>query len=207
MRLSTPPVLLLALLAHSKFTLDDGNVKLRSLVLVPVLSFTTLAIAADSTRVSVKVVNRKDTDTDYSYQIPGHATSSSDINSNCLGSGSDVNCSGSGQINTVITAPRSVYMHLTGATFTLLLTDGRMAVVNCESKFQERFAGLNGNRRSCRVPLVDDLQAEFKGNGVKLFWPVSLDGKKVESETYKVLAVVPAQQQAEIPGNPKQNSN
>ena len=82
-------------------------------------------------------------------------------------------------------------MHLTGATFTLPLPDGRMAVVNCESKFQERFAG-RGNRRGCRVPLVDDLQAEFKGHNAKLFWPVSLDGKKIDSETYKILAIVPS---------------
>jgi hypothetical protein len=39
------------------------------------------------------------------------------------------------------------------------------------------------------MPLVDNIQAEFKGNDAKLKWPVSLDGKKLESETYKILAV------------------
>jgi hypothetical protein len=41
------------------------------------------------------------------------------------------------------------------------------------------------------MPLVDDIQAEFKGKSAKLFWVVSLDGKKVDSETYTILAVLP----------------
>jgi hypothetical protein len=77
-----------------------------------------------------------------------------------------------------------------GATFTLLLPDGRAAVVNCESKFKERMAGPRGNRRSCRIPLVDDIQAEFHGDNAKLEWVVSLDGKKTQSETYKILAIL-----------------
>jgi len=34
-------------------------------------------------------------------------------------------------------------------------------------------AGTRGNRRSCRLPLVDDIEAEFKGDKAKLEWPVS----------------------------------
>jgi hypothetical protein len=40
-------------------------------------------------------------------------------------------------------------LHLAGASFTLQLPSGDTAVVNCTSKFQERFAGP-GNVRSCR---------------------------------------------------------
>jgi hypothetical protein len=36
----------------------------------------------------------------------------------------------------------------------------------------------------------DDIQAEFDGNKAKLRWLVSIDGKKFESETYKILAVL-----------------
>jgi hypothetical protein len=39
---------------------------------------------------------------------------------------------------------------------------------------------------------VDEFQAEFHGGSAKLSWNVSLDGKKSESETYKILAVVAA---------------
>lgn len=77
-----------------------------------------------------------------------------------------------------------------GATFTVQLPDGRGAVVNCDSKFAEHMAGRVGNRRSCRVPLVDNIQAEFNGDNAKLIWPVSLDGKKIQSETYKILAIL-----------------
>ena len=77
-----------------------------------------------------------------------------------------------------------------GATFTLQLPDGRLAVVNCESKFAEHMAGPAGNHRSCRMPIIDHIQAEFKGDNAKLMWPVSLDGKKLQSETYKILGIL-----------------
>src|SRR5271157_107468 len=78
---------------------------------------------------------------------------------------------------------------VTGSTLTLLLPDGREAVVNCSSKFAEHFAGHAGNRRSCRVPLTDTVEVEFKGDKAKIIWITSLDGKKKESETYKVIGV------------------
>lgn len=77
-----------------------------------------------------------------------------------------------------------------GATYSLQLPDGRVAVVNCESKFAEHMAGRAGNIRSCRMPIVDDIQAEFNGDKAKLSWPVRLDGKKLASETYRILAVL-----------------
>src|ERR1700676_5078615 len=79
---------------------------------------------------------------------------------------------------------------VTGATFTLQLPDGRLAIVNCDSKFAEHMAGRVGNRRSCRTPLVDSIQADFKGDNAKLIWSVSLDGKKMQSETYKILGIL-----------------
>jgi hypothetical protein len=77
-----------------------------------------------------------------------------------------------------------------GATLTLELPDGRLAVVNCESKFAEHFAGPAGNRRSCHVPLVDGIEADFHGDNAKLVWNVSIDGSKKQSETYKIIAVI-----------------
>ena len=77
-----------------------------------------------------------------------------------------------------------------GATFSLLLPDGRIAVVNCDIKFAEHFAGAAGNHRNCRQPLVDNIEADFHSDNAKLEWVVSLDGKKKQSETYKVLAIL-----------------
>ncbi len=42
------------------------------------------------------------------------------------------------------------------------------------------------------MPLIDVIQADFKGKNAKLIWPVSLDGKKTESETYTILGILPA---------------
>lgn len=109
-------------------------------------------------RVTVKVIDRQDSNVAYSYAF---ANGSMGIAQN---------------------------LNLSGATLTLQLPDGDSAVVNCTSKFQERFAGP-GNVRSCRVPLVDEFEADFHGDKARLFWPVSLDGKKTASETYKIIAV------------------
>jgi hypothetical protein len=47
-----------------------------------------------------------------------------------------------------------------------------------------------GLQRSCRTPLVNDIVVDFKGKNAKLMWSASIDGKKFESETYKILAVL-----------------
>jgi len=141
-------------------------------------------------KLAVKIINRQNNDTDYTYVVPGYLTSNSNTNVNCFGNGNNVNCNGSTRTTGSSTPAQQVSYHVRGATFSLRLPDGRVAVVNCESKFAEHFAGPQGNRRSCRMPLVDDIEAEFNGDKAKLKWSVSIDGKKVESETYKILAVL-----------------
>jgi len=148
------------------------------------------AASASAQKLTVKILNRQDNETDYTYIVPGHFSSESNSNVNCNGSDSNVNCNGSSTTTGLSTPAMQVPFHVRGATFTLLLPDGRAAVVNCESKFKERMAGPRGNRRSCRMPLVDEIQAEFHGDNAKLEWVVSLDGKKTQSETYKILAIL-----------------
>jgi hypothetical protein len=144
--------------------------------------------AGDGKTISVKIIQRQNSETGYSYIVPGHSTATSDTSLNCYAGSTNVNCSGRTTTNEYDTAPRAISYSVSGATFSLLLPDGRIAVVNCESKFKEKMDYIN--RRSCRTPLVNDIQAEFKGKNAKLVWSVSLDGKKTESETYKILAVV-----------------
>lgn len=121
-------------------------------------------------KMSVKIVNREDHDSSYDY-------------------------AGVYSIGASVTATATTF-HVTGATLTLQLPDGRRAVVNCASKFAEHFAGPAGNRRSCHVPLVDDIQVDFHGDSAKLSWNVSIDGKKSQSETYKILAVLDKPQES-----------
>ena len=71
----------------------------------------------------------------------------------------------------------------------LLLPDSRIVVVNCDS--QENWGWSSGFQRSCRVPLANTTtRPEFHGSKVKLIWRVSLDGKKKESEAYKILGIL-----------------
>jgi hypothetical protein len=148
------------------------------------------AIPVSAQKLDVKIIDRQDNDTDYTYVVPGHWYSNSNTNVNCGGTDTSVNCNGSTNTSGTITPAHQVSYHVRGATFTLQLPDGRGAVVNCESKFKERMAGPAGNHRSCRIPLVENIQAEFHGDNAKLIWVVSLDGKKMQSETYKVLAIL-----------------
>ena len=133
----------------------------------------------------MKIVDRQESETGYTYLVPGHFSSQSNSNVNCY---DDATCNQTTTVSGTITQAQRISYEVRGATFTLLLPDGRGAVVNCESKYEPK--GDYINRRNCRVPLVDDIQAEFHGDKAKLVWVVSLDAKKTQSETYKVLAIL-----------------
>ena len=148
------------------------------------------AVPAFAQKLSVKIINREDNETEYTYVVPGYSSSNSNTNINCSENGNNLNCNGSTETTGLSTPGLAVSFSVRGATYSLQLPDGRVAVVNCESKFAEHMAGRAGNHRSCRMPIVDDIQAEFNGDKAKLIWPVSLDGKKMASETYKILGVL-----------------
>jgi len=118
------------------------------------------AVYAGAQKLNVKIVDRQDKEDQYDYAA----------------------------VYNNVAVGKTFKVH--GATFTLELPDGRLAVVNCESKFAEHMAGRVGNRRSCRTPIVDNIEVDFHGDNAKLTWPVSLDGKKMQSETYKILGIL-----------------
>ena len=149
-----------------------------------------LAHSALAQTLTVKIVERHYSETDYTYVVGGFSTSNSLGNVDCSSGFRNVNCNGSDSTTTYTMPAQQVPFQVRGATFSLRLPDGRIAVVNCESKFAERFAGPRGNRRSCRMPLVDELQVEFKGDRAKLMWSTSIDGRKTESETYNILGIL-----------------
>ena len=61
--------------------------------------------------------------------------------------------------------------------------------MNCASKTNMTDWSA-GARRSCRMPIVDEIEVEFNKDSAKLIWPVSIDGKKTESETYKIIGIL-----------------
>lgn len=142
-------------------------------------------------KFAVKIVDRENSQTVYSYVVPGRSSTVSNTDATCNGGNTTVSCSGSTTASGLNTPSMRVAYDVTGATLSLQLPDGRLAVVNCQSKINlTDFSRMNQSRRSCRVPLVNDIEAEFDGNSAKLKWAVSIDGKKVDSETYKILAVL-----------------
>ena len=155
---------------------------------VLVLFILVCAASASAQKLAVKIIDRQDNNTDYVYVVPARWFSDSNTNVNCSGSDTNADCNASTNAAGTITPSHQVSYHVRGATFTLQLPDGRAAVVNCDSKYAPK--GDYINRRDCRMPLVEDIQAEFHGDKAKLIWPVSLDGKKMQSETYKVLAIL-----------------
>jgi hypothetical protein len=155
-----------------------------------------LSGTAFAQKLQVKIIDRQSSETQYNYQVPGHAYSSG--TGTCSGTATatsnttaDIDTDCSSNKTTTYTSPQNVSFSVSGATLALLLPDGRKAVVNCMSKFAEHFAGPAGNHRSCRVPLVDDVDVEFSGKSAKLRWVASIDGKKTDSETYKILGILP----------------
>jgi hypothetical protein len=147
-------------------------------------------IPASAQKLSVKIIDRQEHDSSYTYVVQGHSYSNSNTNVNCNGGDNYANCNGTSRTDTVSTPAQHGSFSVRGATFSLLLPDGRIAVVNCDIKFAEHFAGAAGNHRNCRQPVVDNIQADFHGGSAKLEWVVSLDGKKTQSETYKVLGIL-----------------
>jgi len=77
-----------------------------------------------------------------------------------------------------------------GATLSLLLPDGRIVVVNCNAKTNWTDWSHPTWYRGCREPMTDAIEAKFDGDNAKLEWPVSIDGKKKQSETYKIIGIL-----------------
>lgn len=146
----------------------------------------TIGLAGE--KLDVKIIDRQNNSKQNNYTIPGSAVSVSSGSASCLGGGISASCVDSSRTDSVVIPARSGSYSVRGATLAIQLPDGRVAVVNCESKYAPK--GDFVNRRSCRVPLVDRIVAEFNGDNAKLFWAVSIDGKKQQSETYKILGVL-----------------
>ena len=142
-------------------------------------------------KFNVAIIDRKSDNGFYTYVVPGHSTLSSNTNVNCVVNPTNVNCIGAANATGWSTPALQGSYQVEGATLSLQLPDGRVAVVNCKSKVNWTEWNMN-MYRSCRVPPYDNIQAEFDGDKAKLKWPVSIDGQKLQSETYTVLAVFPA---------------
>jgi hypothetical protein len=131
-------------------------------------------------KLDATVLYRQNSDSDYSALVPGYSGTT-----DCAADLGNAECSDPSR---TAAAPGELSLNVVGTTLSLKLPDGKVAVLNCVNKYS--YKGTAINRRSCGMPLVQHVQAEFKGDIARLEWPVSPDGKKTESETYKVLAML-----------------
>jgi len=139
-------------------------------------------------KLEVSILNRQDSDINYFAVIPGHSTAPADNSSPyCSLDPNPAECTPATPANAVLSSQGEVTYNVVGTTLSLLLPDGRVALVNCVNKYSPR--GNSINRRSCGMPLVEHLQAKFSGKTAKLKWPVGSEGK-TESETYKLVALL-----------------
>jgi hypothetical protein len=80
---------------------------------------------AAAQKLTVRVVNRRDSETDYSDVVPGHFNAHSNADVNCYGS----SCNGLETTNGSITPAHQVSYHARGATFSLQSPDGATPVI------------------------------------------------------------------------------
>lgn len=140
--------------------------------------------SAAAQKLDATVLYRQDSDISYHAVIPGFSGPAADITGACTLDPDPANCPDPGQNGST---PGEISYTLVGTTLSLLLPDGKVALVNCVNRFSAK--GNYVNRRSCGMPLVEHVEAEFTGQTAKLKWPVGTDGK-IQSETYRVVALL-----------------
>ena len=145
----------------------------------------TMGPVAFAQTLLVHIVQRQDTKSELTAVIPDRADPTADKSAAAEKKPAD-----SKSTSTADKGAQTRSYTVTGATLTLRLPDRHLVRVACESKYALRFDYIN--RRSCRTPPADEVTAEFSGDEAKLLWPVSLDSRKMQSETYTILSIGPS---------------
>src|SRR5579863_7437731 len=153
------------------------------------LAFLLIVTSVQSVRaqkLDATVLYRQTSDSNYFAVIPGYTATPDEGGTDCSLEPLSEACSAPSRANGAIAAPGQVSYNLVGTTLSLLLPDGRVALVNCVNKYSSK--GNYISRRVCDMPLVEHVEAELNGKNAKLKWPVGIDGK-FAAETYRVVAI------------------
>ncbi len=154
-------------------------------IVVAICYLTSCVGSASAQKLEATVLYRQNSDTDYSALIPGYSNPGSP---DCAADLGNADCYDPSQPIKAGSTSQTVSYNVVGTTLSLRLPSGRVAVVNCLNKYSSR--GTYIVRRNCGMPLVERVEAEFKGSTAKLEWPVGPDSKKTESEKYRIVAVL-----------------
>lgn len=137
--------------------------------------------SAYAQKLDASVLYRQDSDVAYVAYVPGYSGPQADTTGACTLDPDPANCPSQNP------APGEVNYTVVGTTISLELPGGRVAVLNCVNRYSS--SGTSINRRSCGMPMVQHVEADFNGRTAKLTWPVGQNGK-TESESYKVIAML-----------------
>jgi hypothetical protein len=129
--------------------------------------FAGCANSVEAQKLDATVLYRQSSDSGYSALIPGYSAPDAP---DCAADVANAECF--------------------RTTLSLLLPDGKIAVLNCINKSKYSSRGAYIVLRNCGMPMVEHVEAELKGDTAKLEWPVAPDSKKTESENYRVVAVL-----------------
>ncbi len=141
-------------------------------------------------KLDATVLYRQTSDSNYFAVIPGYSSTPDQGGVDCSLEPLSEACATPSRANGAIASPGQVSYNLVGTTLSLLLPDGRVALVNCVNKYS--FKGNYISRRICEMPLVEHVEADLSGKTAKLKWPVGAEGK-IEAETYRVVAILDKQ--------------
>lgn len=156
------------------------TMRYRLAILSAIVSAAFCVCPASAQKIEATVLYRQSSATSYSALVPGYSGPGA---VDCAADIANQAC-----LEPATYVPGEPSLGVTGTTLSLLLPDGRVAVVNCLNKYSYKRTGLDS--RSCAMPLVEHVEADFSGHSAKLKWTVGADGKKTESETYTIVALL-----------------
>jgi len=155
--------------------------------------FLLLTAPAVAQKLHVKMLTHTVDGQSQTRVTPGVTINNGNADANCAAYGSSANCSATASGTSIAIPAHTEEFTLAHIHMLLLLPDGRRVGVYCNehTKLMQPIAGPR-RIQVCKIPEVDESEADFSGEKVKLTWGVGLDGKKKVSESYLVGPVYPA---------------
>src|SRR5579863_7057220 len=112
-------------------------------------------------KLDATVLYRQTSDSNYFAVIPGYTVTPDEGGTDCSLEPLSDACASPSRANGAIASQNQVAYNLVGTTLSLLLPDGRVALVNCVNKYSPK--GNYISRRICQMPLVPQVEAELNG--------------------------------------------
>jgi hypothetical protein len=159
-----------------------------------------LCSVASAEKLKVKVIDHHVGEDGYIKSPSGGDAKAS---AGCGAYGNSAKCSSSSSGDSLFAPTHEIQGSPTDIVMTLLLPDGRKAVVGCE----DHLRGLaKSKRHNCKNPMGNEMEANFSGSKAKLTWLVGA-GKKKESETFIIVLIIAPSPAESLPASPASQCN